>query len=310
MPLLNTTVWVEGNIVQYEHYRKPMANPLIRLTMSAMPEKMKRTVLGQEVVTIRRNIRPQLSWEVTVKHLNNLSKRMAISGWNEKERLQIIKAGVIGYDVMLKTEEEGGRPINRPKSWELDKRQKNKQMKGKNWFSKGGYDVPLFIPHTPGGLLARRMREKEAQNNQGRKIRFKIVEKGGVTLDRKLRRSNPWKGGKCGRANCFPCRGETGGDCWREGVNYTLVCEECGAGVAEYLGETGRNSYTRGLEHLQHLEARNEDKSVLWLHSVHHHQGRTDVPYSMRVTGSFKDCMDRQVMEKGQDHKISMDLSL
>ena len=77
-----------------------------------------------------------------------------------------------------------------------------------------------------------------------------------------------------------------------------MVCEECGAGVAEYLGETGRNSYTRGLEHLQHLEARNEDKSVLWLHSVHHHQGRTDVPYSMRVTGSFKDCMDRQVMER------------
>ena len=151
---------MEGNIVQYEHYRKPMANPLIMLKMSAMPEKMKGTVLGQEVVTIRRNIRLRLSWEVTVKHLNNLSKRMTISGWKEKERLQIIKAGVIGYDVMLKTEEEGGRPINRQKSWELDKRQKNKQMKGKNWFSKGGYDVPLFIPHTPGGLLVRRMREK------------------------------------------------------------------------------------------------------------------------------------------------------
>ena len=102
-----------------------------------------------------------------------------------------------GFDVMLKREMEGGRPVNRPRSWEEDLRQQKKESKKKNWFRKGGYDVPLFVPHTPGGLLARRMREKEAQNNQGRRIRFKIIEKSGVTLERKLRRSNPWKGGKC-----------------------------------------------------------------------------------------------------------------
>ena len=51
--------------------------------------------------------------------------------------------------------------------------------------------MPLFVPHTPRGVLANAMREKEAQNNQGRKIRFKIVEKGGVTLEQMLRRSNP-----------------------------------------------------------------------------------------------------------------------
>ena len=84
----------------------------------------------------------------------------------------------------------------------------------RNWFRKGGYDVPLFVPHTPRGILAKTMREKEAQNNQGRRIRFKIVEKGGVTLEQMLRRSNPWgKDEKCGRPRCFPCRGERGGNC-------------------------------------------------------------------------------------------------
>ena len=79
--------------------------------------------------------------------------------------------------------------------------------------------------------------------------------------------------------------------------------------MAEYLGETGRNIYMRELEHLKHLEARNKDKSVLWLHSVHHHQGRAEVPYSLRVTGSFKDCINREGMRGSESH-IIMDQSV
>ena len=57
---------------------------------------------------------------------------------------------------------------------------------------------------------------------------------------------------------------------------------------------------SRGVEHLEHLEANDEDKSVLWLHSKHHHQSRRDVKYSMKVTGAFQDPLDRQIMEKIQ----------
>ena len=55
-----------------------------------------------------------------------------------------------------------------------------------------------------------------------------------------------------------------------------------------------------GIEHLEYLEANDEDKSVLWLHSIHHHQRRPDVKYSMKVTGTFQDPLDRQIMEKIQ----------
>ena len=68
-----------------------------------------------------------------------------------------------------------------------------------------------------------------------------------------------------------------------ESVTYTLWCQECGDEVAAYKGETGRNAYSRGVEHLEHLEANDEDKSVLWLHSLHHHQSRRDVNYGMKV---------------------------
>ena len=69
---------------------------------------------------------------------------------------------------------------------------------------------------------------------------------------------------------------------------------------AVYIGESGRNGFTRGGEHLDYWEASDEDKSVLWLHSVHHHQSRRDVNYSMRVTGAFRDPLDRQIMERIQ----------
>ena len=87
--------------------------------------------------------------------------------------------------MVQESEKDGGRPINSPRTWEEDLRLKNKYFKKKRWYRKGGYDVPLFVPQTPRGELAKRMKEKEAQNNQGRTIRFRIVEKGGITLEQK-----------------------------------------------------------------------------------------------------------------------------
>ena len=46
---------------------------------------------------------------------------------------------------------------------------------------------------------------------------------------------------------------------------------------------------------MNNLEIRDEEKSVLWLHSLHHHQGRVDVVYRMRTTESYADPLDRQL---------------
>ena len=298
MPLLDLQVWVDGNKLLWEHYRKPMANPLVMMEISAMPAQMKRTALTQEVVRIQRNTRRGLPWETTVRHLNHFSERLKLSGYSQDYRFQIIQAGVKGYEKMVEVEDAGGRPVNKPRTWEEDLRQKKKELQKSSWYRKGGFHVPLFVPHTPGGELVRRMKQKEGENNQGRQVRFKIVGKAGVTLEQKLRKSNPWNGEKCGRARCFPCMGEGGGDCWREGVCYTLWCGDCGEMVAAYKGETGRNGYSRGAEHLDALDQRNEDMSVLWAHSVHHHQARVGVQYLMKVTTYHTDALDRQVRER------------
>ena len=135
MPALDTQVWVEENKVMYEHFRKPMANMFLMLEKSAMPAQMKRNVLTQEVVRIRRNIHPDLPWETTVKHLNNFNERMRMSGYKENYRFQIIKSGVEGFDKMLEREANEGVPINKPRTYEEDQRQKKKYSKKKNWVS-------------------------------------------------------------------------------------------------------------------------------------------------------------------------------
>ena len=203
---------------------------------------------------------------------------MKASGYTEMFRFEVIKSGVEGYEKMKKIEEEGGRPVNRSRTWEPDNRQKQKHLKGKNWFRNGGHHIPLFVPHTPGSKLAKMIRAKEEENDQGRKIRFLVCEVGGTKIHNLNWKPNPWCGDKCGRLNCFPCRGERGGNCWRPGCTYSLNCDECSLifkqnnkfinkdkiiEVAQYIGETGKNSFERGKQHLKFLEKKDTKELVL-----------------------------------------------
>ena len=77
--------------------------------------------------------------------------------WLEREGFQCERT--------LAVERRGGRPVNRLRSWGEDECQKKKELQDKNWFRAGGFDVPLFVPHTPKGELARRMKENEVLNN-------------------------------------------------------------------------------------------------------------------------------------------------
>ena len=97
----------------WQHYRKPVANFLVMLQSSAMPTRIKRTVLTQEVIRALRNCRFELPWEEKAK----LAVRMKAS---ERFRHHVIEAGVIGFDKMVQVAAEGGRPVNRKSSWSYD----------------------------------------------------------------------------------------------------------------------------------------------------------------------------------------------
>ena len=105
-----------------------------------------------------------LPWEMTAVYLTDLSARMKVSGYGEMFRQQAIMSALQGFDKMVEVAEEGGRPVNRTRSWEADLRQKKVVSKKMSWPKAGGYDVPLFIPFTPGSQLAQQFKEAEERS--------------------------------------------------------------------------------------------------------------------------------------------------
>ena len=61
--------------------------------------------------------------------------------------------------------------------------------------------------------------------------------------------------------------------------------------------KSGRNGFSRGEEHLANQEAADENKSILKLNSIHHHNGREE-NFTMKVTDVHSSCLDRQVTKR------------
>ena len=95
LPILDLNVWTErkddendttSENVRYQFYRKPMANALLIMARSAMPEKIKRTALTQQALRIMKNTSPELAEEEKTQLLSEFSNRMRASGcWNHQQ---------------------------------------------------------------------------------------------------------------------------------------------------------------------------------------------------------------------------------
>ena len=160
-------------------------------------------------------------------------------------------------------------------------------------------DTVMFVSHTPGDLLAKNLQKAEdkfVEKRPGGKV--KMVSRGGTALQNVLCNKNPWQKEGCGRHNCFVCGSGNPGGCQKEGILYSITCQECRSRgiLACYWGEASRSGFLRGLDHQSLLKSK-DDSSPLWKHSVEHHNAREDVVYSMKVERSHESPLNRQVDE-------------
>ena len=84
MPILDLKVWIDRknvivngkdctvNVVLHEFYAKAVSSKIMLSSRSALPMKLKRTVLTQEVLKVLLNCNPKIRWERTVGHVNNM----------------------------------------------------------------------------------------------------------------------------------------------------------------------------------------------------------------------------------------------
>ena len=79
----------------------------------------------------------------------------------------------------MEAQEQGVRPISRPRSWNQREGEENKWRKKNSWYRKGGHSTVIFRPYTPGSTPANSWREAEARGASNGGWHYRVVELGG-----------------------------------------------------------------------------------------------------------------------------------
>jgi hypothetical protein len=193
----------------------------------------------------------------------NFNKRPQYSGCNHlfRDKSSDLQSALKAYQKILERDRNGEQPHYRKSEWKAAAREKNKRSKKANWFKKGGYESVVFIPATPNSEL-KKMYDAIIETSG---VKIRVTEKSGKTLKQILHKTNPFPNPKCSDPNqCMVCNSEEGrGNCRRENVTYTIQCNECDS---KYIGETARNAFSRGMEHMKALTKKDKN-SVLHRHT-------------------------------------------
>ena len=307
VPILDVKVWIDdSNRVLHEYYSKPVSSRYVVPYESAMPLRDKRTVLTQDMLRVILRCSPLLPWNNVVSHLENYMLRMQYSGYRENERKQVLRSAINAYVNIKKEVQEGERPMYRNKRWKGKERAKLKRKMKTHWYKKKKnrvqdrdtvkeYKSILFVQPTKDSRL-KKMYEETIRKS---KCPVKVVERAGTSIKRKVQKSYPFEREKCGSEECLLCLTRGKGNCRTESITYEIVCgkEDC---KYIYIGESSRNAYCRGKEHLLGLVKKEED-SALYKHITDDHPESIsdDAPYGyvMNVTGKFKSALTRQLAE-------------
>ena len=199
----------EANRIDFEFYEKPTKHPKVILADSALNASSKRTILTQECLRRLRNTKLELGEAVQVKHLNEFMIKLKNSGYNEKYRREIVDSAMKAFKNMLEDDKSGKKPLYRSRTWNNEDRIIAKEKKKQNWWKtnqKTNFKSVLFVPPTPGGVLAKEMRKREDELNRFSTERIKIVEGGGIQGRNILSTKNPFQSEKCSQKWCPLCQ--------------------------------------------------------------------------------------------------------
>jgi hypothetical protein len=172
-----------------------------------------------------------------------------------------------------------------------------KELRAGNWHKgdKKEISAPLIVDPTDGNMT-KNLKDTCNKFHQATGIKVTVRERAGSSLKSDAK-PEPLRNKSCGREECLCCSKGRPGKCEQNSAGYRIKCERCleMGKYVHYEGETGRNAYSRGLEHQEDLRNEKED-SPLWKHCVLEHNGEKQ-SFVMKTLRSFKSCLQRQVNE-------------
>ena len=296
LPSLDLKVWIakvrtgsrEELKILHQHYIKPMANKFVIREDSAMSTKNKRSILTQMCLRVMLNNSEYLEMKDKKETVEFFMKRMQASGYKERFRYEVLRSAMNAYEKIVN---DPSRPKYRGKETNTPRKRTERKKKRHNWYRVGGYESVIFVPATPNSELARRMKDVVSRSN----LNINVVERAGTKIKRLLQKNDPNKSGECNADNCFVCSTTKEGSCRKSGVTYRITCKgNCGGDV--YNGETHKNGYSRGGEHLSDYRFK-RGHSIMWKHCEKKHGG-DEQQFEMKVMDYVRgDPTKRQIME-------------
>ena len=149
------------------------------------------------------------------------------------ERFHAIRGSVMRQEELKKMVKEGSvKSLNRTKEEILRSKVEKGGLTVSNWYMKDMTTATMSCQPTPGGVLARRL--KEVINRHTKTRRVLITEDGGLPITSSLRRTDPFKKSEC-RFKDPTCMVETNKDCAKTGVLYEITCKTCNMKVHDPL---------------------------------------------------------------------------
>ena len=260
---------------------------------SAMGEDAKVQVVSNDLVRRLLNNSEELGAGSKVEIVDNYSQKLSNSGYRGEQLKRIILNGIKGYEGKVRRCRNNGRKLHRSSIDSMGERIRKKLVGKSNWFRKrkksnmyGGVKKPggtseqkdknfkepsvrtvLFVDQSPGGELARRIKEQLRTMEPTLGFKTKVVERTGQTLGSKFPLASLWDGSPCGRGDCVTCTQglEEIPPCTRNSLLYENICLKCNPGARNrskeeielvrddiptiYVGETSRSIQERSKEH-------------------------------------------------------------
>ena len=310
MPILDMKMAMDNdNKVMYKFYKKPKANKYIMMANSAVSDRVKRSTMSNEAMRRLLCCSKNLNQSTRDEIMEDFARMLKRSGYSERFRHKVISDALRGYQKKLQIEAEGGRPVDRPRDYQEVERRRIRTEKRERYYrkEKRGSKVRegvIIIPPTPNSILAKEMKKICEEELRGSNISLSVQERGGRRLAQELGLTVPGRSQKmnCQRFNCFPCNTGNEGVCRKTGAGYQIDCIVCGEVTVtnKYAGETGKNLYNRGENHVTDVEKKRTN-SPLWKHILEKHNGVMAIPifshFEMKLIQFFSKPQRRKANE-------------
>ena len=273
------------------------------MARSALTQSSKTAILVQEGLRRVRNNCLESDFITNINTLREFNLALKNSGYSELYRLQVTDKIVHKYMLQLDSHTSGRVPFYRNRTERNEYKSSVGHKNKTQWFRKAGYSAVLEVPSTPQGILSRMVKESMNNIELPNNMKIMIKEINGKTLNSLVNNSyNPSPSTLCTRLNCFPCEGNTTKkeNCWSENINYEITCNDCqkDGRRAVYIGESGRSTYSRGLEHKNDLETGKNNTPLVEHNSTFHTGSKmTSKSFTMKKTASQRNILSRLVRE-------------